>query len=216
MKLHLWLGWLVVTAVSVSAVHSGHSFPPSRSDLTFDLAFDRSGRPLRRQGRDANSNLAFLGFIMALLDTIINIVSIINDNNNNNNNNNNNDNNNDNNLNSVDVNSMNMNDNMVMGKRSSWGWLDALTAGPVGTLWGLVKSLASRHPGCIARVVCETHRMTENHTGMAYLVTTFLSSASSFLLAEAFQRQIGLGELTEAARVGRQSHNCYPLQCQLF
>ncbi|KAF0298878.1 hypothetical protein FJT64_003788 [Amphibalanus amphitrite] len=69
----------------------------------------------------------------------------------------------------------NMNDNMVMGKRSSWGWLDALTAGPVSTLWGLVKSLASRHPGCIARVVCETHRMTENHTGMAYLVTTFLS-----------------------------------------
>ena len=38
--------------------------------------------------RDANSQLAFLSFAMALLNTIINVISAVNNNNNNNNNNN--------------------------------------------------------------------------------------------------------------------------------
>ncbi|KAK3885776.1 hypothetical protein Pcinc_010036 [Petrolisthes cinctipes] len=74
-----------------------------------------------RERRDANSNLAFLAFVMALLDTVVNIVSTINSNNNNNNNNNNDNNNNNNNANINDLiaNSENTNDNMVMGK-SMW------------------------------------------------------------------------------------------------
>ena len=68
----------------------------------------------------------------------------------------------------------NMNNNMVMGKRSVWSWLDAMTAGSAGTLWSLARAVASQHPSCIARLVCETHRMTENHSGVTYLVTTFL------------------------------------------
>ena len=55
--------------------------------------------------RDANSQLAFLSFVMALLNAVVNIISSVNSNNNNNNNNNNNDNNN---------NNMNMNMNEVM------------------------------------------------------------------------------------------------------
>ncbi|XP_037071328.1 serine/threonine-protein kinase pakG-like [Pollicipes pollicipes] len=195
---------------------SQNPFPPSRSGLSFDPSLVDSRRPPPRQGRDANSNLAFLGFIMALLDTVINIVSMINNNNNNNNNNDNNNNNNDNNLNSVDVNSMNMNNNMVMGKMSGWSWLDEVMSSRLEAIWRWSKAIARHHPTCITRLVCETHRMSDHHSGLTYLVTTFLSSASSFLLAEAFQPQLSLSDVTEAARFGRQRHNCYPLQCRLL
>ena len=65
--------------------------------------------------RDANSQLAFLSFVMAMLNAVVNIISAVNSNNNNNNNdNNNNDNNN---------NNENVNENEVMSmnsKRSFW------------------------------------------------------------------------------------------------
>ena len=63
------------------------------------LPTTRSSEDRRLSRRDANSQLAFLSFVMALLSAVVNIVSNVNNNNNNNNNNDNNNNNNQNNRN---------------------------------------------------------------------------------------------------------------------
>merc|ERR1739838_745556 len=119
--------------------------------------------------RDANSQLAFLSFAMAMLNTIINVISAVNNNNNNNNNNDNNDNN-------MNV---NMNDVMSMNKRRSFSknsknnsFFAALVDEETETR--MIESISSwarekvrDSPGCLQRFVCETYKTGETLSGLA-------------------------------------------------
>merc|ERR1719219_1547682 len=82
---------LIVICESLEIVHNDHltawtSFPASGH--RDDNMQHEDSRKLQK--RDANSQLAFLSFAMALLNTIVNIISAVSNNNNNNNDNNNN------------------------------------------------------------------------------------------------------------------------------
>merc|ERR1719167_1471983 len=123
--------------------------------------------------RDANSQLAFLSFAMALLNTIVNVISAVNNNNNNNN---------DNNMN------VNMNEVMSMNKRRSFPtnknsqpYLDIVFG--TGTRARMVESALSwaqekvqSNPGCIERFVCETYRTGETLSELAYVLMMLSNS----------------------------------------
>merc|ERR1712079_869950 len=126
------------------------------------LAIGSSGEVDRGQGggghvhdlqkRDANSQLAFLSFAMALLNTIVNIISAVNNNNNNSNNNNNNN----------DNNNQNMNQNMNnVQSNNGRGLLESSV-----TAW--LEEKVEESPGCVERFVCETYRTGQTLQGPAY------------------------------------------------
>merc|ERR1719510_1175768 len=183
-----------------------------------------SSEPYRGQGvgghdlqkRDANSQLAFLSFAMALLNTIVNVISAVNNNNNNNNNDNNN-------------NNMNTNMNTVMSsnKRSLersmadvlLEWSEGRSLRFKGKLREVGEDLTARvilgaehwiadkveeNPTCVERLLCETFLRTEALSGLPYLLATFANSAASGLLVELLEdsSSVSMKTLTNAARSG--------------
>merc|ERR1711972_292709 len=193
------------------------------------LAIGSSGEADRGQGggshvhdlqkRDANSQLAFLSFAMALLNTIVNVISAVNNN-------------------------MNTNMNMVMSsnKRSlerSLGdaltdWSSAAGEARSSRLEGKLKEvgedltarllLGAEHwltdkveenPACVERILCESFKRTESTSGLAYLLFTFVNSAASGLLVELLEdtSSVSMESLTNAARSGRDLGDCGRVGC---
>merc|ERR1711963_59320 len=201
-----------------------------RSSAEADRGQGGGGHVHDLQKRDANSQLAFLSFAMALLNTIVNVISAVNNNNNNNIDNNNN--------------NMNTNMNMVMSsnKRSlerSLGealtdWSSAAGEARSSRLEGKLKEvgedptarviLGAEHwltdkveenPACVERILCESFKRTESTSGLAYLLFTFVNSAAGGLLVELLEgtSSVSMESLTNAARSGRDLGDCGRVGC---
>merc|ERR1711963_942876 len=189
-----------------------------RSSAEADRGQGGGGHVHDLQKRDANSQLAFLSFAMALLNTIVNVISAVNNNN------------------------TNMNMVMSSNKRSLERSLgDALTdwssaAGEArssrleGKLKEVGEDLTARvfigaehwltdkveeNPACVERILCESFKRTESTSGLAYLLFTFVNSAASGLLVELLEdtSSVSMESLTNAARSGRDLGDCGRVGC---
>lgn len=97
---------------------------------------------------------------------------------------------------------------------NSWRSDPSLFSRSLSDLLMWSRLLAERKPGCVRRLICEGHRMVQQHSGLLYFILSLFTNSFSFIVAENFGDVINANSLTDAATEGRMTHNCRRFTCQ--